>query len=445
MKKIITLLVCCWFSCETNAQWNIVQAFAPPASSENSYFLNVIDSLNVILTPQWTYANENHYIKKTTDGGLSWTSYPLNQTIHGTILHEVAFVDASTGYIAAGTDFGAWNVLNKTTDGGQTWQDIPTSFLTQNVTSINELNFLNDQIGFISRIGENKIYRTINGGVNFSELSLPVIANGTYSHITEIRFVDPYNGFVVLTKSTNNPQNGTVDILKTGDGGNSWKVVDQTNWQNMQIWDKKDRIQFVDNLNGFAIVAKGILKVTKDGGNTWIEHSLPLTDPVATDIHFVNNACGYLTLNGVIYRTDDAGKTWSLQSISNNLNQIKALQFATENFGYAMNNDKTNWNNQTANLLSSNQQPGPALSIGSLDLENSFIIYPNPANDVIYLQNKSNINNYFIHLMDVNGKIIKTFEGNPIQLDVSSVSSGNYLLLIQSTNQQKFFKKIIIK
>ncbi|SFN51617.1 Por secretion system C-terminal sorting domain-containing protein [Paenimyroides ummariense] len=46
--------------------------------------------------------------------------------------------------------------------------------------------------------------------------------------------------------------------------------------------------------------------------------------------------------------------------------------------------------------------------------------------------------------MDTSGKIIKTYKDDLEHLDVSSVSSGNYLLFIQ-TSKQKIVKKVIIK
>ncbi|WP_091520996.1 T9SS type A sorting domain-containing protein [Paenimyroides ummariense] len=76
--------------------------------------------------------------------------------------------------------------------------------------------------------------------------------------------------------------------------------------------------------------------------------------------------------------------------------------------------------------------------------DNTFNIYPNPAHNLINIQNSSNNNINFIHLMDTSGKIIKTYKDDLEHLDVSSVSSGNYLLFIQ-TSKQKIVKKVIIK
>ena len=212
----------------------------------------------------------------------------------------------------------------------------------------------------------------------------------------------------------------------------------------MTVWEKKDKIQFVNDLQGFAIVGTGVLKVTQDSGSSWAERDLPLTTPPPTDFYFVNNATGYVVLDGNIYRTDDAGQSWSLQTIENNLNDISHVQFATENFGYALNLvEITSPNQIITTLLTTSQQPATPLSLATFK-EDLFNIYPNPADDVIYIQNTNNTAINFIHLIDISGKIIQTYKDNPAQLDVSAIHSGTYLLFIQ-TAQQKVVKKVIIK
>lgn len=445
MKQIIITLTFILVFGKTLAQvqWNIVPNLNDTTTSSFGYFINVIDSSKVVLIPNYTYESSN--ILKTTDAGQTWTSHIIAPAIN-TFLHEAEFMDANTGYIVGGTDFGAWNIFLKTTDGGITWQDMnaASSFSTNFPTRITELSFVTDQTGFIARKEENKIYRTTNGGTNFTALDLPQISNDLYSYITEIRFISPDVGFVVRM-ITDNDATGTIEFLKTTDGGTTWSVAGTTDWENISTWEKKDKIQFLNHLEGFAIVGTGILKITQDGGNSWTERNLPLTTPPPKDFHFVNNACGYVALGGNIYRTDDAGQSWSLQTIESNLNSINYIRFATENFGYALNYEsEPQGQNQQTSLLNTDQQPAPPLSLASFEDHDSLTIYPNPADDVIHIQTGKNTAINFIHLMDISGKIIKTYKDNPAQLDVSAIHSGVYLLFIQ-TPQQKIVKKVIIK
>ncbi|HLV46293.1 MAG TPA: YCF48-related protein [Flavobacterium sp.] len=443
MKTIITLLIFVFAFGKAQAQtdWNIIPTPTDTTATYFGYSLNVIDSLTVILTPKYTYDSPN--LIKTSDGGQTWDFHMIDSTLY-TILHEAEFIDENNGYIVGGTDFGNWNVLLKTTDGGQNWENMDTSFLELYPTRITEVDFITPQLGFIAKHEENKIYRTTDGGNSFTALDLPAVSNGTYSYLTEIRFIDPYTGFVARSLTTDH-ETTVSEILKTTDGGNTWTVVNSADLQNVTVWEKKDKIQFVNNSQGFAIVGKGILKTTQDGGTTWTEFPLPVTTVPATDMYFVNNACGYLALDGNIYRTDDAGQTWNLQSIENNLDKVNYIQFATESFGYALDYEYApQGQGQGIILLNTYQQPAEPLWSESFDFDSLLTIYPNPAEDFIHIQNDSNLTIQYIHLIDMHGKIIRTIESDFQSLNVSDISAGNYILFIQ-TSEQRIAKKVVVK
>ena len=130
-----------------------------------------------------------------------------------TLLHEAQFVDANTGFIVGGTDFGNWNIFLKTTNGGETWQNMnaAASLDTSFPARITEISFLTNQIGFIARgQGENKIYRTTNGGTSFTVLDLPI---NSQVNLTEMCFINPYVGFITRMQ-TSDHINSTTEILK---------------------------------------------------------------------------------------------------------------------------------------------------------------------------------------------------------------------------------------
>lgn len=442
MKTIITLFIFVFAFGKAQAQtdWNIVPTPTDTTATYFGYSLNVIDSLTVILTPKYTYNSPN--LIKTSDGGQPWDFHMIDSTMY-TLLHEAEFLDENNGYIVGGTDFGNWNVLLKTSDGGQNWENMDTSFLETYPTRITELDFITPQLGFIARQEENKIYRTTDGGNSFTTLDLPAVSNETYSYITEVRFIDPYIGFVVRRHYID--QTTLIfEILKTSDGGISWDIVN-TFSQDIEIWEVLDKIQFVNNSQGFAIVGQGTLKTTQDGGNTWTDFSLPVTTVPTTDMYFVNNACGYIALDGNIYRTDDAGQTWNLQSIENNLDKVNYIKFATESLGYALDYEYApQGQGQGIILLNTNQEPAEPLWSESFDLNHSLIVYPNPAEDFIHIQNDSNLTIQYIHLIDMSGKITRTFESDFQSLNVSDISAGNYILFIQ-TSEQRVTKKVVVR
>lgn len=77
---------------------------------------------------------------------------------------------------------------------------------------------------------------------------------------------------------------------------------------------------------------------------------------------------------------------------------------------------------------------------------NLFKIYPNPANDLIYINFKNN-DKYSVELLDVNGRVIltKVFEKNiKNSIDISTLKAGEYFLKAQSSDKIKI-EKLIIK
>lgn len=72
--------------------------------------------------------------------------------------------------------------------------------------------------------------------------------------------------------------------------------------------------------------------------------------------------------------------------------------------------------------------------------KNLLKIYPNPTTDFIRIKNASKVD--FVRIFDLTGKIVK--ESKSTEIDVRSLSSGQYILNIHSGNEitsQKFIKK----
>ena len=77
-------------------------------------------------------------------------------------------------------------------------------------------------------------------------------------------------------------------------------------------------------------------------------------------------------------------------------------------------------------------------------LANKFKIYPNPAHNVIYIENKNEFD-YTINVTDLTGKNILSETANgTTHIDVSNLPLGMYLVKI-SDNQNSFVKKIVVK
>jgi len=86
---------------------------------------------------------------------------------------------------------------------------------------------------------------------------------------------------------------------------------------------------------------------------------------------------------------------------------------------------------------------GPANSV-SEELAQKFSVYPNPAHDILNIDNQEQFD-YKVQITDLTGKSIlkQTAEGN-IRIDVSNLPTGMYLVKI-SNHKDSFVQKLIIK
>ncbi len=78
--------------------------------------------------------------------------------------------------------------------------------------------------------------------------------------------------------------------------------------------------------------------------------------------------------------------------------------------------------------------------------KNNFIVYPNPANNVINFKSTTNNPNFKIELIDIYGKIVlKTTSTSNNKLNVNAIADGIYFIKFTTIdNQKSIIKKIII-
>lgn len=74
--------------------------------------------------------------------------------------------------------------------------------------------------------------------------------------------------------------------------------------------------------------------------------------------------------------------------------------------------------------------------------KNGFSIYPNPVGEYLKIQNNLNTKINSIEIYDLNGKLIKQVNSNLENINVSDISSGNYIVNINSEAGNKVLKLI---
>ena len=88
---------------------------------------------------------------------------------------------------------------------------------------------------------------------------------------------------------------------------------------------------------------------------------------------------------------------------------------------------------------------GGVLSVDE-NQEQQFIIYPNPANDIVSIKLQTQVMEH-LKISDVKGSIIytETLQSNQKQLNTSSFAKGMYFITITTKQGAKFVKKLMIK
>jgi hypothetical protein len=81
-------------------------------------------------------------------------------------------------------------------------------------------------------------------------------------------------------------------------------------------------------------------------------------------------------------------------------------------------------------------------SIGINDYDNQINIFPNPAKDIIYIDNIDNLEISAISIVNIQGQIIRQFEPTT-QLNISNIENGIYFIKL-SSSKGNIIKKILI-
>jgi photosystem II stability/assembly factor-like uncharacterized protein len=257
--------------------------------------------------------NYHNFFLKTVDGGENWF---FLDSIEQFYFMELDFVNDDIGYIAGA---GTPNLM-KTEDGGETWQESPHV----SDASLTDVLFTDIDNGFSCG---NNLYYTHNSGDSWSS---------TYCyHSFKVGMYNDLNGWTIsfdkIYKVTNGGENvefqfapdksvladiSVVDathamvagrdvcVFSTSDGGETWQE------KSSGAKNHLNTVFFLNENDGWAGGEERTLLITRDGGQHWIYHDLGSDYPV-TDIQFINPDTGFL-VNGNVKRSTDGGLNWSL-------------------------------------------------------------------------------------------------------------------------------------
>lgn len=194
--------------------------------------------------------------------------------------------------------------------------------------SLHSIFFLDENNGWVA--GDGVLFETKDGGRAWKSIKLDTPGP---AEITDIYFVNPSTGWVVLQKTGSDEvsnQNEQLWLMHTSDGGQSWSLQ----YEEKGVLAK--RVSFADEQNGWLIGIKYIglsplrfnymLLHTSDKGQHWSDFSAQLNHIAANGEENVNSwVSGFLTEGaltvvittnrGKIFKTIDGGRTWQLAGL----------------------------------------------------------------------------------------------------------------------------------
>ena len=306
-----------------------------------------------------TFINENYgwyvngfgNIYHTKNGGETWEKQWEKK---GTFFRCIAFVDSLTGFVGTVcTDYFP-NVtdtipLYGTTDGGKTWY--PVSYSGPYVKGLCAIEIVKEQfinhgktdykihIYCVGRVGSpaNRMV-SHDGGLTWTSNSM----NNECKMLFDIKMFDKNNG-IVCAASDEDIEKSNALILKTSDGGNTWKKVFQSNRPFETTWKASfptEKIGYVtiQSYNPDPTVKQQWVAKTIDGGNTWQEINL-VEDATAREfgIGFIDENQGFVGTMNSGYQTKDGGKTWTRVNLGMACNKIRIYKDANGKiYGYSI-------------------------------------------------------------------------------------------------------------
>jgi photosystem II stability/assembly factor-like uncharacterized protein len=306
-------------------------------------------------------AGSDGLLLKTQDGGQMWKAIPLDKNWY---IKKLDFVNESVGW-AIGNDYFTYSeplaTIAKTFDGGQTWSTLaswPNSQLNlMQVMNADVVYAVGSQHNPYSFSNDVKIFKTINGGVNWLERtprnisaypesiwffnSQVGLVTGTFhpSDTTQNAFVwSTHNGgmtweetiipefpgisdFQFIDDSTAyflaREKAGSI-LCKTTDRFKSWSIIYQdTSWISSFYYLGNNHF-CVNNSTSFSgSFGPSAYYISKsmDGGRTW-EQKLAAGAWGLNQMFFINDQIGFSVGGGTILKTIDGGETWSVEKFS---------------------------------------------------------------------------------------------------------------------------------
>jgi len=299
----------------------------------------------------------------TEDGGVHW-SEKYAPGIH-VVFTNIHFITEERGWAVgfAGSSGETGGTIFKTTDGGETWQRIAENYKLWQVEFVDSLKGYAVGMAYNSAWGP-PVLRTLDGGDSWDTIRMEEHDGYTGLYALEV-FEDTViavgdKGYI----TTSTDPWGDLGMFGQGEDLFTQRSINE-------LYEFED-IYFISETNGWAVGRKSIgpdtwaqvIFNTTDGGETWTEQYSLATEWMSNctrlnAVQFVTEDKGWAVghssdvgagqTTGILY-TDDGGQTWTQQAQGVSEGQIVDLFFLDDQKGWAL-TDATSYPGMSIQLL----------------------------------------------------------------------------------------------
>ena len=253
---------------------------------------------------------------RTADGGANWVYQTQAEEDRLYVnMYGMTFKDELVGITVGGSSYKG-GVAYKTIDGGITWKEIllPVGFNGKAISMINnKICIVGSSGGIVVSDNAGETWSLVTEIVNSTLKDIKQLPNG---NIISAGF---YGGCII-----------------SSDGGETWK---SSYAAGNNVCPTIENLFFLNENVGYAAQRNRMISKTTDGGNTWnqIMKDTSATSFNNNGVQFLNEDVGFVVGkagSGVsaFYKTTNGGSSWSSQ-IAALPNEIRSLHFFNANYG----------------------------------------------------------------------------------------------------------------
>ncbi len=398
--------------------------------------------------------------------------YPVNSNAtKNTSLYGIFFVDSMTGYCVGGVGGDMWGpqqsstgVILKTIDGGENWNMV---FSHDSLAIKYVVGFDNEVYAFALGKDSSLLVYSSDYGINWiiENISYEPLGARRYEAINqgvklynkEIYFLDRKdwnlkklsNGHIQqLTKKAASlsaiNQHGIIYInsrknalFRSDDFGKSWYALTLPLNKLGGVAQSMNHLETIGLFNDTIILYTtypGAVHYSIDNGISW-NLNYYYSAPQFMNV-IVNSTTLYGTSGkGAILGTKNLGLSWEMQADIVGV-RIHKLYFYDDQLGFAIGGKGT--------IYKTTNGGGLGIEEEETNLKKKIEVFPNPTEGTLQLVIAGDIGVKNIALYNLAGKLLKHYDKSERNLDVSDISSGQYLIHLETT-EGIFTEKIVVE